>query len=210
MKLDFENEPPENNNLYEQPFSKEQEKSVETELETLFSKGIKKCVHKISEYVSQIFVQLKPDGFNRLIQNLKKLNCEMPYILFQTETLQSISELITPGCFMTSLDLKHAYYSIPINPDHTKYLRFFWKGRLHKFRVLPNDLCLRPRKFTKLMNPPVVSMRINGYIVAIYIDDLINIGLKFQECFDNIMASTELLDSLDFIIDLSKSFFIPK
>ena len=60
------------------------------------------------------------------------------------------------------------------------------------------------------MNPPVVSMRINGYIVAIYIDDLINIGLKFQECFDNIMASTELLDSLDFIIDLSKSFFIPK
>ena len=41
------------------------------------------------------------------------------------ETLQSVLELITPGCFMASLDLKDAYYSTPINQSHTKYLIFF-------------------------------------------------------------------------------------
>lgn len=53
----------------------------------------------------------------------------MPYIHFRMEKLQSILELIIRGSFMASLDLKDAYYSIPINPDHTKYLKFTSKGQ---------------------------------------------------------------------------------
>ena len=59
---------------------------------------------------------------------MKKLNHDMPYIHFKLGTLQSILKLIAPGCFMASLDLKDAYYFIPVNPDHTKYLKFYWKG----------------------------------------------------------------------------------
>ena len=56
------------------------------------------------------------------------------------ETLQLVLSLITPGCYLASLNLKDAYYSIPIHPDHTKFVKFIWKNQLCKFLVLPNNL----------------------------------------------------------------------
>ena len=91
------------------------------------------------------------------------------------ETLQSVVSLITPGCYLTSLDLKDAYYSVPIHPDHTKFLKFNWKNQLYKFLVLPNGLCCGSRKFTELMKTPIATLRLDGHIIAIYIDDLINV-----------------------------------
>ena len=48
----------------------------------------------------------------------------MPYIHFNMETLQSVLSLILPGRYLASLDLKDAYYSVPVHPDHTKFLKF--------------------------------------------------------------------------------------
>ena len=45
---------------------------------------------------------------------------------------------------MAVLDLKDAYYSVPINPQHRKYLRFEFK----EFTCLPNGLASAPRVFT--------------------------------------------------------------
>ena len=79
------------------------------------------------------------------------------------ETLQSVLSPITPGCYFASLDLKDAsYYSVPIHPDHTKFLKFIWKKELYKFLVLPNDLCCDPRKFTKLMEPPIATLNVTS------------------------------------------------
>ena len=36
------------------------------------------------------------------------------------ETLQPVLSLITPGCYLASLDMKDPYYSVPIQLDHTK------------------------------------------------------------------------------------------
>ena len=118
----------------------------------------------------------KPDGSCRLKLNLKNVNECMSYIHFKMETLQSILSFITQGCYLASLDLKDAYYSVPIHPDHTKFLKFIWKNQFYKFLALPNDLCCGPRKFTKLMKPPIAILRLDGHIdIAIYIDGLINV-----------------------------------
>ena len=39
-------------------------------------------------------------------------------------TLWSAVRLMTPSCFMASIDLKDAYYLIPIAEEHCKYWRF--------------------------------------------------------------------------------------
>ena len=36
---------------------------------------------------------------------------------------------MTPGCFMTSIDLKDAYYSVPMALEHQKYLKFVWRNQ---------------------------------------------------------------------------------
>ena len=146
----------------------------------------------------------------RFILNLKNLNNDMPYIYFKMETLSSVLNLITPGCYLASIDLKDAYYSVPIHTDYTKYLDFFWKGQLYKFLALPNGLCSGPRKFAKLMKPPIAILKMEGHIIAIYIDDLINVGHTFDECCKNFDACINLLQYLGFMIHPTKSVVEPK
>ena len=76
--------------------------------------------------------------------------------------------------------------------------------------MLPNSLFSGFRKFITFMKYPIATLRINGYIATICIDALIDIGLTFKECVDNIMASIELLDYLGFIIHPGKFTFMPK
>ena len=61
---------------------------------------------------------------HRLILNLKNLNNDMPYVHFKMKTLSSVFNLISPDCYLDSIDLKDAYYSVPIDTDYTKYLKF--------------------------------------------------------------------------------------
>jgi len=60
---------------------------------------------------------------------------------------------------MAVLDLKDAYYSVPVNTQHRKYPRFEFKGTFYEFTYLPNGLDSAPREFTKLMKPVFVTLR---------------------------------------------------
>ena len=40
------------------------------------------------------------------------------------------------NCFMTSLDIKDAYFSLPVDESFQKYLKFYWKGKLYQFGAL--------------------------------------------------------------------------
>ena len=97
-----------------------------------------------------------------------------------------------------------------MNTTHTKFLKIIWKNQLYKFLELLNGLYCSPRKFTKLMKPPIATLRLYGHIIAIYIDDLINLGLIFDECLKNVITSMKFLNSLGFIIHPEKSIFLQK
>ena len=49
------------------------------------------------------------------------------------ETLNHILKPIKPNCYMASLDIKDAYYIIPVAEEFQKYLKFIWKGKLLNF-----------------------------------------------------------------------------
>ena len=78
--------------------------------------------------MSPIFVTPKKDGSHRVIFNLKKLNDSVSYHHFKLDTLQTALQLIKPSCFMTSIDLKDVYYSLPISIEHQKYFKIFLEG----------------------------------------------------------------------------------
>ena len=85
---------------------------------------IERATHSDGEYISNIFIRPKKDGSYRLILNLKQLNESVEYHHFKMENLRNAITLMTPNCFMASIDLKDAYYSISVNKNHRKYLRF--------------------------------------------------------------------------------------
>jgi carbamoylphosphate synthase large subunit len=68
-----------------------------------------------------------------MILNLKKPNQFVEYNHFKMETIWTVVSMMKPRCYMASIDLKDAYYCVPVNPEHQKYLKFMWKGRLYQF-----------------------------------------------------------------------------
>ena len=107
---------------------------VDREISSLLDKGvIVSCAHEPGEFISPIFTVPKNDGTVRLILNLKKLNSYITNSHFKMDTIRTILGLVTPNCWMASLDLKDAYYSVRIHPNFQKYLKFTYNGTLYKY-----------------------------------------------------------------------------
>ena len=184
--------------------------TLQTEVAKLIKKGVVvRSEDQIDQFKSPIFLRRKPDGTFRLILNLKNLNTNLEYNHFKMTTLQSILTLVRKNCFMTSIDLKDAYYSIKVKPELTKFLKFELLGVLYEFCTLPNGLSQGPRKFTKLTKPPLSCLRKEGVIVDIYIDDLFNTADSFEECLQGEMKTISLFHDLGFVIHPEKSQFVP-
>ena len=71
---------------------------------------------------------------------------------------------------MATIDLKDAYYSIPVKVNHRNYLRFIEKNQLFQFTCLPNGLSSAPRMSTKIVKPDYATLRSQGLKNLGYID----------------------------------------
>ena len=109
---------------------------------------------------------------------------------------------------MASLDLKDAYYSIPVMKEHRKYLCFLFNGRLYQFTCLPNGLSSCPHKFTKTLKPILTTLHKDGHIASGYLDDIYLQGKNYNDCLRNIINTLKLFIKLGFIIHPTKSVFV--
>ena len=114
-----------------------------------------------------------------------------------------------PESFMATLDLEDAYLLVPLEKQHRKYIRFQWHKATYEYTALPFGLSTAPYIFTKIMRPVVSYLRQKGFQSVIYLDDFLFIGLSLEECQANVNASLNLLLSLGFRINFSKSQLEP-
>ena len=120
---------------------------IDIEIGKLLAKGvIVPTTHEEREYISPTFMRPRKDDTSRLILNLKRLNEHVLYRHFKMESLTTVLNMVKPGCFMASIDLKDAYHSVPIATEHHKYLKFQWQGKLYNYVCFPNGLAFCPRK----------------------------------------------------------------
>ena len=178
------------------------------EVNKLLKKGVVvECEHEPVEYISPIFLREKTDGTQRLILNLKKLD---KYLECKHFKMQTILTLIQPNCYMATINLKDTYYSVKIEGDDTCFLKFLCNSKLLKFVVLRNALSPDPRKITKLTKPPLAMLRMQGYTVAIYIDDIIAIDQSFEEYLLTVVETIiNLFQKPGFAIHPDENKFIP-
>ena len=170
---------------------------------------IEETVHTSDEFVSNVFIRNKKDGSHRLISNLVVLNTFIEYHHFKMDTIETVINLLRPGCFMTSIDLAKAYFSIPVAVDDRRFLKFQWKNDMYQFTVLPNGLSSAPRIFTKIIKPVYAHLRQLGHLACGYIDDSIVMEQSADSCRDSIMFTEKLFRSLGFSINYAKSEFTP-
>ena len=191
-------------------FSASEEQILNTEIQKLMKKEVLEIARpEKGQVISPIFLTPKPDGSYRMILNLKQFNEHVTYHHFKMETLHTITSLMERNCFMASLDIKDAYYSVEVASEHRKYFRFEFNDNLLEYKALPNGLACCPRVFTKLLKPALTELHKEGIIATAYIDDLYLQGENFNDCLSNVIRTTKLLLALGFIVHPEKSSFIP-
>lgn len=210
--IPFTSEPNQNPKDYpRRSFSKVESTSVENELKHLLQiKAIRKCNPTTGQFISDIFLIPKSDGSMRFILNLKKLNKFVYTEHFKMEDVRTATKLMTKDCFMINIDLKEAYFLLPIHETHTKFLRFYFKDCLYEFVALPFGLSSAPYIFTKILQPVVTHLRSAGLLSVRYLDDILCLGNSAEDCLENANTTIQCLTRLGFVINYEKSSITPE
>ena len=146
---------------------------IDEEVYKLLSKRVISATNvNAGDYFSSLFTRLKKDGSYRTILNLKFLNEECETHHFKMESLKHAIHMIRPGAYLASIDIKDAFYSVPIHPSHKKYLKFMWKGQPYQFEAMPNGYLDAIRIFAKILKPVFSTLPKRGYISIIYVLNL--------------------------------------
>lgn len=189
----------------------QQEQEMSKAIWELLNKGVvKKCTSQPGQFLSHYFLCTKPNGDKRFILNLKKFNTFVHVPHFKLEDVRTALKLLQPNFFMATVDLKDAYYTVPISKEHRKFLRFKFRSDIFEFGVLPFGLSAAPYVFTKITKPIVTYLRKRGIFVVVYIDDFLIIAKDAQECANNVKITVQLLEQLGFHINYHKSSLTPK
>ncbi len=170
----------------------------------LASKGaVHQVVEQDDQFLSTLFV-VKQANKTRPIFNLKTFNNYVHTEKFKLESLDLVKTMLKPNNYLKKLDLKDAYYSVPIAEDHKKYLRFQFQGVTYEYQCLPFGLSSAPRAFTKLLKPVISILRSSGIQVVIYLEDLLLLHQDAAELQGIFQLVSTLLTDLGFIIKLEK------
>ena len=93
-----------------------------------------------------------------MILNLKNL---------KTESINNVLNIIRPNVYMASIDLKDAFFSVPIHSTHQKCLKFTF-GELFQFTCVPNGYGPAMRVFTKISKVPFGHLRSMSHNSVVY------------------------------------------
>ena len=110
--------------------------------------------------------------------------------------------------FLASLDIKDAFYSIPVHKTHQKFLKLLLKGKAFQFNAMPNGYVDAMRVFNKVLKPPFAYLRVQGLFSVVYVGDTLLRGNTFEEYQRNVFSTLRCLDNLGFYIHQESPFLL--
>ena len=160
-------------------------------------------------FYSRYFLVKKKGGGLRPILDLRALNKYLKQFRFRMLTAATLVRSLRQGDWFTSIDLKDAYFHVPIYPPHRKFLRFGFEGKVYEYMVLPFGMSLSPRVFVKCTQAAIAPLRQQGVRITTYIDDWLTISTSPQEALFHTEQVVNQLLSLGFTINYAKSIMVP-
>ncbi|GJP82308.1 hypothetical protein CLOP_g12561 [Closterium sp. NIES-67] len=145
----------------------------------------------------------------RLILDLRKVNNYLDIPKFKYEGLNRVAELIRPGDWMFSIDLKSGYHHVEIHPSCWKFSGFQFEGDYYSFISLPFGLATAPFVFTQLIKQLAKRWRASGVRVVPYVDDLLFLCNSHSDARSTCAAVVKDLKAAGFVINGKKSHLHP-
>ena len=102
-------------------FKRKEIKFIGSEIRTLLEQNcISNCTAK-PKFISPLNVTPKADKSYRLILDLRELNKHCQPKSFIHEDINTVINLIKPDDYLVAVDLKSAFYHIPVLEEHSTY-----------------------------------------------------------------------------------------
>ena len=163
----------------------------------------------VEGFYSRLFLVPKKDGKHRPVINLRPLNAFLRHQHFKMEGIHVVRDLLQQGDWMARIDLKDAYFAVPVCPSDRKYLRFKWQSKSYEFTCLPFGLSTAPRVFTKVLRPVITYLREKGIRCVIYLDDILIMNQDKETLREDVALALTLLEALGFLVNYVKSSLSP-
>ena len=111
--------------------------------------------------------------------------------------------------FLASLDLKDAYFQIPIHPSSRKLLRLTSEGTVYQFRALCFGLSTAPQVFTRVFAAVSAWAHSHGIRLLRYLDDWLILASSEREAKQAVQSLLSLCRTLGIVINEKTSDLVP-
>ena len=183
--------------------------ALRQEVEAMLAKGaLEIALDPGPGFYSCLFLVEKVSGGWRPVISLSHLNEFVQLTPFKMETVASVLLSVREGDFLASLDLKDAYYQIPIHPSSRKLLRFSSEGTIYQFSALCFGLSTAPQVFARVFAAVSTWAHSHGIRLLWYLDDWLVLASSEQEARQAVRSLLSLCHTLGIVIN-EKSDLVP-
>ena len=179
-------------------------------LPTLLSRNIiRRVTLPLPLFFSRLFIVPKKDGPNRLIIDLSILNTYLVIPKFKMERVSSIATSIVEPMWGVTIDLKDAFYHVPVAWPFHRFLAFMVDGQVYVFQFLPFGLSIAPWAFSRITKPIKAHLHLLLYQFHTYLDDFLLLASSEPVLLERLSYLLSLLDRLGIMVNLPKSNLVP-
>ena len=159
-------------------------------------------------FYSFLFLVEKVTRGWRPIIDLSHLNEFVLQTPFKMETVAFVLLSVQEGDFLPSVDLKDAYFQIPVHQSSRKLMRFMSGGTICQFKALCFGLSTALQVFTRVFAAVSVWAHSHGICLLRYLDDWLVLASLEMEAKKNVQDLLSLCHSLGIVIN-KKSDLVP-
>ena len=184
--------------------------ALRQEVEAMLAKGALEIARDPGPgFYSHLFLVEKATGGWRPVIDLSHLNDFVQLTPFKMETVASVLLSVREGDFLASLNLKDAYFQIPIHGSSRKLLRFMSEGTVYQFKALCFGLSTAPQVFTRVFAAVSAWAHARGIRLLRYLDDWLVLSSSEKKSKESVRELLSLCRTLGIVINEKKSDLVP-
>lgn len=181
------------------------ERKMFTEVDRMLGLGV--IEESNSAWNSPVTIVSKADGKSRLCLDARHVNAVTVKDAYPMPLIESIVSRLNETHYISSVDLKDAFWQIELEEASREKTAFTVPGRpLYQFVRMPFGLCNAAQSMCRLMDLAIPSSMRS--FVFVYIDDLLVVSPDFDTHLQRLRIVAQSLRKANLTINVDKSKFV--
>lgn len=160
-----------------------------------------------SPWSSPVCLVKKKDDSYRFCVDYRQLNAVTRKDAYPLPLISSILDRLRDAKYLSSLDIKSAYWQVPIAESSRDCTAFTVPNGLYRFKVMPFGLTNAPATWQRLIDSVLCGADLKSSSVMVYLDDVIIISQDFDSHLQALDKVFNLLQEAGLIVSFDKCQF---